>query len=244
MKIDILTLFPEMFESVLCCSILKRAREKALLQFELHNIRDHAQNKHKNADDYPFGGGAGMVMMAQPVIDCIRSVQGSDDAYRILMTPRGRKLTQNIAAELAQKQRLMLVCGHYEGIDERIMNYIDDEISIGDYVLTGGELPAMVLIDCVVRLVPGVLGSDESARLESFSDGLLEHPQYTRPADLWGIKVPDILLNGHHAKIEKWRREQSLIKTLQNRPDLLEQAELSQSDLEFIERYKLNQNQE
>lgn len=244
MRIDILTLFPEMFSSVIGSSMLKRASERGLVQFNLHNIRDYSENKHKNADDYPFGGGAGMVMLAQPVIDCLQTIQGTESAYKICLTPRGRTLTQKIAAELAEKPHLMLVCGHYEGMDERIMQYMDDEISIGDYVLTGGELPAMVLADCVIRFIPEVLGSGESAQLESFSDGLLEYPQYTRPADFRGMKVPDVLLNGHHALIEKWRREQSLIKTMLNRPDLLEKAELSVADLEFIERYKLGLNQE
>ena len=221
MRIDVLTLFPEMFEGVLGSSMLGRARANGLLDTRVHNIRDYTDNKHKKTDDYPFGGGAGMVMMAQPIFDCMAAVQGEEKAHRILLTPRGKPLTTERARALSGEERLILLCGHYEGVDERVMELIDEEISIGDYVLTGGELPAMVLIDCVSRFIPGVLGSAESAEDESFSEGLLEYPQYTRPADFRGRLVPDVLLNGHHANILKWRREQAILKTRANRPDLL-----------------------
>lgn len=225
MRIDILTLFPEMFEGPLSTSMLGRARESGLIDIRLHNIRDYTDNKHKKADDYPFGGGAGLVMMAQPIFDCMDAVLEGESAKRILLTPRGRTLNQKIAKDLSSEERLVLLCGHYEGVDERVMNIIDDEISIGDYVLTGGELPAMVLVDCVSRLIPGVLGSDESAQEESFSDSLLEYPQYTRPANFRGMEVPEVLLNGHHAKIQAWRLEQARLKTALNRPDLLEDTQ-------------------
>ena len=224
MRIDILTLFPEMFEGVLSASMLGRAQANGLLDIRVHNIRDYTDNKHRKADDYPFGGGAGLVMMAQPIYDCMDAVLEGGSAHRILMTPRGRTLNQKIAKELSTEDRLVLLCGHYEGVDERVMEIIDDEISIGDYVLTGGELPAMVLVDCVSRLIPGVLGSDESAADESFSEDLLEYPQYTRPASFRGMDVPEILLNGHHAKIQAWRKEQARLKTALNRPDLLSEA--------------------
>ena len=223
MRIDILTLFPEMFEGVLSASMLGRAQTNGLIDLRVHNIRDYTDNKHRKADDYPFGGGAGLVMMAQPIYDCMDAVLEGSQAKRILLTPRGKTLNQNIAKKLASEERLVLLCGHYEGVDERVMEIIDDEISIGDYVLTGGELPAMVLVDCVSRLIPGVLGSEESAADESFSENLLEYPQYTRPANFRGREVPEILLNGHHAKIQAWRREQALHKTALNRPDLLTQ---------------------
>ena len=222
MRIDILTLFPEMFSGVLQSSILGRAREKGLLEVRTHNIRDYADNKHRKADDYPFGGGAGLVMMAQPIFDCMEAALEGQAARRILLSPRGKVLTPALARELAQEPRLALLCGHYEGVDERVMHIVDDEISIGDYVLTGGELPAMVLVDCVSRFIPGVLGSAQSVEEESFSNGLLEYPQYTRPASFRGMEVPEILRNGHHANIQAWRRRQAYRKTLENRPELLE----------------------
>ncbi len=221
MRIDILTLFPEMFPGVLGASMLGRARAAGLIDVRTHNIRDYADNKHKKTDDYPFGGGAGMVMMAQPIFDCVEHVLSGERAHRILLTPRGKTLTGARARELAQLPRLLLLCGHYEGVDERVTALVDEELSIGDYVLTGGELPAMVLLDAVSRFIPGVLGSDESAEDESFSADLLEYPQYTRPADFRGMQVPEILLSGHHANIRKWRRERALEKTREARPDLL-----------------------
>lgn len=221
MRIDILTIFPEMFEGVLGSSMLGRARQNGLIDIRVHNIRDYTDNKHKKTDDYPFGGGAGMVMMVQPIFDCVDAVLGGEKARRILLSPRGRTLNQKIAKELAAEERLLLLCGHYEGVDERVMTIMDEELSIGDYVLTGGELPAMVLTDCLSRFIPGVLGSEESAADESFSEGLLEYPQYTRPAEFRGMEVPEVLLNGHHAKIQAWRLEQARLKTALNRPDLL-----------------------
>lgn len=245
MRFDILTTFPEMFSSVINCSIQKRAIDKGLLSYHLHNIRDYSQNKHKNTDDYPFGGGNGMVMLAQPIFDCIESVskESEEKPYCIMMTPRGRMLTPKVARELSQKKRLLLLCGHYEGIDERVMTLMDDEISTGDYVLTGGELPAMVLCDCVSRFIPGVLGTDASAEDESFSlfGGLLEYPQYTRPSDFRGMQVPPVLLNGNHAQINKWRREQAIIKTAQNRPDLLTEVELTAEEMNLVAQYKVYQ---
>ena len=223
MRIDILTLFPEMFEGVLSASMLGRARASGLLDIRVHNIRNYTDNKHKKADDYPFGGGAGLIMMAQPIYDCMDAALEGGSARCILLSPRGRTLNQKIAKALSGEDRLVLLCGHYEGVDERVIHIIDDEISIGDYVLTGGELPAMVLIDCVSRLIPGVLGSEESAADESFSEYLLEYPQYTRPACFRGMDVPEILLNGHHAKIQSWRLEQARLKTAMNRPDLLKE---------------------
>lgn len=221
MKIDILSIFPEMFDSVLSSSILGRAQSSGLIEIETHDIRAYADNKHHKTDDYPFGGGAGMVMMAQPIFDCMAAVLQGGSAKRILLTPRGRQLDTAMARELAKEEHLVLLCGHYEGVDERVMAIIDEEVSIGDYVLTGGELPAMVLIDCVSRFIPSVLGSEDSAEDESFSEGLLEYPQYTRPADFRGMEVPEILLNGHHANIQKWRREQAIEKTRKMRPELL-----------------------
>ena len=224
MRIDVLTLFPEMFGGVLGASMLGRAAEAGLLEFHVHDIRAYTENKHKKADDYPFGGGAGLVMMAQPIFDCMEAVCAMDarPARRILLTPRGRLLSTSRARALAAQERLVLLCGHYEGVDERVMAIVDEELSIGDYVLTGGELPAMVLIDCVSRFIPGVLGCEESAQDESHAgDGLLEYPQYTQPAEFRGMRVPEVLLSGHHANIQAWRREASLEKTRQMRPELL-----------------------
>lgn len=222
MRIDILTLFPEMF-APLNESIIKRARDKGVLQINTINIRDYSRDKHLKCDDAPFGGGAGMIMTPQPVCDCIKSVDPNHEARRIYLSPRGKLLTADIAKKLAGNERLLLLCGHYEGIDQRIIDLcIDEELSIGDYVLTGGELPAMILTDVVARFVPGVLGCADSAEEESFSAGLLEYPQYTRPQVYEGLQVPEVLLSGHHENIAKWRREQSLLITAKNRPDLLE----------------------
>lgn len=232
MRIDVLTIFPEMFSGVFGASMLARAQENGLLALHVHNIRDYTDNKHKKTDDYPFGGGPGLVMMAQPIFDCVDAVLEGQPARRILLSPRGRTLDQKLAKELAGEERLLLLCGHYEGVDERVMSIMDEELSIGDYVLTGGELPAMVLVDCISRFIPGVLGSEESAEDESFADGLLEYPQYTRPANFRGMCVPEILLNGHHAKIQQWRQEQARLKTAMNRPDLLAEREDSGETIE------------
>ena len=236
MTIEILSVFPEMFESVFASSILGRAREQGLLEIRLTDIRPFSSCKHKNTDDYPFGGGAGMVMMAQPIMDAMADARTRlPSARRIYLGPRGRKLTTEVARELAKEDSLILLCGHYEGVDQRALDAcVDEEISIGDYILTGGELAAMVLTDCVARFIPGVLGSADSAEEESFSDGLLEYPQYTRPRDLDGRLVPEVLLNGDHAKIRKWRRRESLAATMRYRPDLLEKANLSPEDRKML----------
>ena len=236
MKIDILTIFPEMFQGVFSSSILGRAASEGLLEITLTDIRPFSASKHKNTDDYPFGGGAGMVMMAQPIMDAMSSVTGEDfHGKRIFLGPRGKTLTTDMARALAKEDHLVLLCGHYEGVDQRVLDTcIDEEISIGDYILTGGELAAMVLTDCVSRFIPGVLGSSESAETESFSDGLLEYPQYTRPRDLNGLTVPDVLLSGNHADIAAWRRKESLRITLERRPDLLRSAPLDKKDQKWL----------
>ncbi len=225
MKFDVLTLFPDTFNVVMRESIIGRAQENGIIQVNAINIRDYSKDKHKKVDDYPFGGGTGMVMACQPVIDAYNEITKNlvTKPKVIYMSPQGRVLTQKIAKELSTEEHLILLCGHYEGIDERIIEEIvDEEISIGDYVLTGGELPAMVLIDCVSRLINGVLASENSYSEESHFNGLLEYPQYTRPADYNGNKVPDVLLSGHHANIEKWRIQQSLERTKKKRPDMYE----------------------
>ncbi|MGI6168880.1 MAG: tRNA (guanosine(37)-N1)-methyltransferase TrmD [Christensenellales bacterium] len=225
MRIDVLTLFPEMFAPVLDVSILGRARGKGILDIRLHNIRDYTLDKHNRADDYPFGGGAGLVMMPQPLFDCYDAVLAGRKlrGRSIYLSPRGKKLDHRLAKELARQQELILLCGHYEGVDQRVLDeYVDEEISIGDFVTTGGELPAMVLIDCVSRYIRGVLGDENSNRDESFENGLLEYPQYTRPYEFRGRMVPEVLISGHHANIEAWRKERSLEITAHNRPDLLE----------------------
>ena len=237
MKISILTIFPQMFDSVLSASILGRAQEAGHLDIQCVDIRPFSDKRHQNTDDYPFGGGAGMVMMAQPIAAAMASVTGPGfSGKRIYLGPRGKTLTQAKARELAGENELVLLCGHYEGVDQRVLDTcIDEEISIGDYILTGGELAALVLVDCVARLIPGVLGSDESPEEESFSDGLLEYPHYTRPRDWEGVTVPEVLLNGDHAKIKAWRRQQSLLATKKFRPDLLEKADLSLADRKFLQ---------
>ena len=232
MNISILTTFPEMFDSVLNASVLGRARQNGLIDVQAVDIRPFSASKHKNTDDYPFGGGAGMLMMAQPIADCIRAVQAQKKGTVIYMSPRGEKLTQRLAERLAQEEHLILLCGHYEGVDQRVLDgYVDMEVSVGDYVLTGGETAAIVLVDCVSRLIPGVLGSAESAQDESFSTaGLLEYPQYTRPRVFEGAETPEVLLNGDHAKIRAWRRQQSLLITAKVRPDLFETAPMSEKE--------------
>lgn len=220
MKITILTLFPDMFEP-LKKSIIGRACEEGKLQIEIVNIRNYSLDKHLKCDDYPFGGGAGMVMMPQPIASCIEAVDPEHKALRLFTSPKGQTLSQSKVAELSLKEDILILCGHYEGVDQRVLDgYIDEEISIGDYVLTGGELPAMVICDCVARYVDGVISS-ASLIDESFSDGLLEYPQYTRPAIFNGVSVPEVLLSGNHANIDKWRREQSIKITAERRPDLL-----------------------
>ena len=221
MKIDVLTLFPAMFAGPLDESIIKRARKKGLLDLKVHDLRDWTHDRHRTVDDRPFGGGPGMLMKPEPIFEAVESLR-REETKVILLSPAGRKFEQQVARDLAKQKNLLLVTGHYEGFDERVRQSLaDDELSIGDYVLTTGALPAMVIIDAVTRLLPGVLGDDESSRDESFSHGLLEYPQYTRPAEFRGMKTPDVLISGNHAQIEKWRREQAKLRTEQRRPDLL-----------------------
>ncbi len=234
MKIDILSLFPEMFVSPFNESIIKRAREKGLLEINLINIRDFAPGKHQQADDYPFGGGAGMVMKADVVVPAITSCK-STDSWVVHLSPQGKTLNQKRVEELGQKNHLVLLCGHYEGIDHRVMELVDEEISIGDYILTGGELAAMVVVDAVSRMIPGVLGAEESASEESFSGALLEYPHYTRPRTYQGREVPEVLLSGHHENIRRWRKQQSLLMTLLKRPELLLNREYDAEEKELLQ---------
>ena len=233
MQFYIMTLFPEMVMQGLDTSIIGRAMNKGLLSIEAVNIRDYAFNKHNSVDDYPYGGGAGMLMQAEPVYQCYQAVEEKigKKPRVIYLSPQGKTFNQNMAEEFANEEELVFLCGHYEGIDERVLEEIvTDYVSIGDYVLTGGELPAMIMVDAISRLVPGVLHNDVSAEFESFQDNLLEYPQYSRP-EVWHDKrVPEVLMSGHHANIEKWRREQSVIRTAKNRPDLLEKAELTEAE--------------
>jgi len=240
MKVDILTLFPEMFAGPFAASILKRAQERNLIEINLVNIRDFSTNKHHTVDDTPYGGGAGMVMGPEALFNAVEHVsRGLEATSRrvVLMCPQGRPFNQALAGDLARGKNLILVCGHYEGIDERVREtLVTDEVSIGDYVLTGGELPAMVVVDAVARLIPGVLGEAASAEEESFNTGLLEYPHYTRPREYQGQVVPDVLLSGHHEEIRKWRRRQSLLRTLERRPEMLAQAELTREDKEILKK--------
>jgi tRNA (guanine37-N1)-methyltransferase len=238
MRIDILTLFPNMFSGPFDESIIKRAIDNNIVSIAIHNLRDWGLGKHRMVDDYPFGGGSGMVMKPEPIFEAVEAIKaqgGNASAPVILLTPQGRVFNQMIAAELAHFDRLILICGHYEGVDERIREHLaTDEISIGDYVLTGGELAAMVVIDAVVRQLPGVLGSEESASDESHTTGLLEYPQYTRPQTYRNWEVPQVLISGNHAEIAKWRREQSISRTFVRRPDLLEKANLSAEERKLV----------
>ncbi|MFC6331191.1 tRNA (guanosine(37)-N1)-methyltransferase TrmD [Paenibacillus septentrionalis] len=241
MKIDVLTLFPEMFTGVFNSSILGKAQEKGIVELSAINFRTYSNNKHLTVDDYPYGGGGGMVLKPEPVFAAVEDLQAqADEPPRvILMCPQGERFSQRKAEELSQYKHMIFICGHYEGYDERIRQHlVTDEISVGDYVLTGGELPAMTVIDSVVRLLPGVLGNETSAVTDSYSTGLLEYPHYTRPAVFRDMKVPDELLSGHHANIEKWRRQQSLLRTLERRPDLLEEAELTDQERKWLEQVK------
>ena len=245
MNFHILTLFPEMVMDGLSASIIGRAQSKGLLSVEAINIRDFAENKHNRVDDYTYGGGAGMLMQAGPVYGAYQSVveKVQSKPRVIYLSPQGQTFSQGMAEEFAKEEELIFLCGHYEGIDERVLEEIvTDYVSIGDYVLTGGELPAMVMIDAISRLIPGVLHNDVSAEFESFQDNLLEYPQYTRPEEWHGKKVPEILLSGHHANVEKWRREQSIIRTAQRRPDLLEKAELTEKEKAWLEKQELSSN--
>ena len=240
MRFDVFTLLPDTFAPYLQASILQKASERGLVEFRVHNIRDYTHDRHHTTDDTPYGGGGGMVMKPEPVFEAIESVLGTTPACPvILMTPQGRVFNQKIAIELASQPQLALICGRYEGIDERIREHlVTDEISIGDYVLTGGELPALILIDAIARLLPGVLGDPDGAMDDSHATGLIEYPHYTRPPEFRGWSIPETLLSGDHARINKWRREQSLLRTLLKRPDLLESAPLSEADQKFLRKQK------
>lgn len=235
MRIDILTLFPEMFRGPFDESIVKRAVDKALIEIRLHNIRDFSKDRHRTVDDAPYGGGPGMVMKPEPVFDAVESLEVPPGTPVVLLSPQGRLFGQRVAEELALHERLVLVCGHYEGVDERIREHLaTDELSIGDYVLTGGEIPAMVVVDAVARLVRGVLGSEESIATDSLSSGLIQFPLFTRPADFRGWTAPEVLLSGNHQEIARWRRRQSLLRTRERRPDLLEAVELTDDEREEL----------
>lgn len=222
MRIDIITLFPKMFEGIIGESILKRAQQKKLVTFSVINLRDFSTDKHRKVDDRPFGGGPGMIMRAEPIFKAVEMLKGRGRKTRVLlMTPQGKKFETGSAGKLAKQEHLIFICGHYEGVDERVKELADEEISIGDYILTCGELPAMVVVDAVVRLIPGVLGDEDSTKWESFHDGLLEYPQYTRPYDFRGMKTPKILLSGNHEAIARWRGKQALLLTKRKRPDLM-----------------------
>jgi tRNA (guanine37-N1)-methyltransferase len=244
MRIDIFTLFPQMFQSVLSAGLFKRATDQNLVRINIHNIRDYTHDRHHTVDDYPYGGGAGMVLKPEPIFEAVEAIksdirqnEGIDKIPVILLTPQGRLFSQAIAQELAQQSHLILICGHYEGVDERVAEYLaTDQISIGDYVLSGGELAAMIVAEAVTRLVPGVLGSAESTIDDSHTTGLLEYPQYTRPDAFRGWAVPEVLLSGNHAQIAKWRREQAIARTLKRRPDLLDKAELSPEERKLVDR--------
>ena len=244
MNFHVMTLFPEMIQNGLMESITGRAIRNDLISLNTVNIRDFSEDKHLHVDDYPYGGGAGMVMQTGPIyraFESIKKTSGKDKLRLVYLTPQGSVFNQEMARDFAKEEDLVFLCGHYEGVDERILEMIvTDYVSIGDYVLTGGELPAMVMIDAISRMVPGVLNNNVSAEFESFSDNLLEYPQYTRPDEFMGKRVPDVLLSGHHAKIEKWRREQSLIRTKKWRPDLLEKAELTKDDIKFLKSLEEN----
>ena len=237
MRIDVFTLFPELFVSYLDTSILGRARQANLLQVDLHNIRDYATDKHQVTDDEPYGGGGGMVMKPEPIFAAVEAVLGAKTKTPvILLSPQGRLFNQAVAQELSEQDHIALICGRYEGVDERVREYlVTDEISIGDYVLTGGELPALIVIDAVARLLPGALGDPTGAITDSHASGLLEHPHYTRPAEFRGWGIPEVLKSGKHARIELWRRQQSLLRTAKRRPDLLERADLSKKDKQLLE---------
>ena len=244
MNFHVMTLFPDLIEKGLGESITKRAQENGLINVNTVNIRDYTKDKHLKTDDYPYGGGAGMLMQVQPVVDCYRALLGmirekaENAEYRprcLYMSPQGKVFSQKMAEELAAERDLIFLCGHYEGIDERALEILEAEpVSIGDYVLTGGEMPAMVMIDCISRLIPGVLHGEDSAEIETFHDGLLEYPQYSRPEVFEGRRVPEILLSGNHAKVDEWRRQQSILRTLQNRPDLLDESKLSKKEKKFL----------
>ncbi len=239
MRFDVLTLFPAFFISPLEHGILGKAVAKGLLTINTVNIRDFALDRHRTTDDYPYGGGHGMVMKVEPIMRAIDSIRSEGGASKVvLMTPQGMQFNQKTAMELATFEHLIIICGRYEGVDERVRNYVDKELSVGDYVMTGGEVPALAVIDAVGRLKPGVIGCADAAKHDSFSNGLLEYPQYTRPEEYEGLKVPDVLTSGNHGEIEKWRKSQSLIRTYDRRPDLLQGAQLTDAEKSVIEDFK------
>ena len=241
MHFHVVTLFPELFDSVIDATMLKKGRERGAIDFTFHDVRTHATDRHRVTDDTPYGGGAGMVMKPEPLVAAIEATgSGADRPHRVLLTPQGGLFDAAAARALAARPALALICGRYEGVDERVRPYVDAEVSIGDVVLSGGEIAALVVIDAVARLVPGVLGCAESAETESFQDGLLEYPQYTRPPEFRGARVPDILLSGDHAAIARWRRRESLRRTLAQRPDLLDRAELSDEDRRILDELRRN----
>jgi len=236
MKIQILTLFPEMFTGVFGSSIIKKAQEKNIVDIDIINFRDFSTNKHKTVDDYPYGGGNGMVLKPEPIFSAVESIVGYQDSRIIMLSPQGQTFTQKKAEELSNEQQLIFICGHYEGFDERIREHlVTEELSIGDFVLTGGELAAMVVVDSLVRLLPGVLGNEASAETDSFTSDLLEYPQYTRPESFRGWQVPEVLISGHHKNIVEWRRKESLKRTHNRRPDLLKKAKLDIKDQQFLD---------
>ncbi len=241
LRFDILTLFPEMIEGIINSSILKRARENQLLEINIIDFRDFSTNKHHTVDDYAYSGGAGMLISVEPIHKALISIPGYDKATKILTSPSGKVFNQQMAIDLSKNEHIIIICGHYEGIDARILDYVDEEISIGDYVLTGGEIPALAIMDAVARLVKGVI-SDDSTVQESFMSGLLEYPQYTRPQVYDGKAVPEILLSGHHANIEKWKHQEALKKTYQMRPDLLEKVALTAEDYAYLKELEKNEN--
>ena len=240
MRIDVITIFPEMIANAVEFSVVKRSRENGLLEIVVHDLRDYAHNQHRSVDDYCYGGGAGMLMKPEPLFEAVGAIDSADEDTRIiLLSPQGKPLTQNMARRLSLLDHLILICGRYKGVDERVrQSLITDEISIGDYVLSGGEIPALVVIDAVSRLIPGALGNYESAQDDSFSEGLLDCPRYTRPAEYQGMRVPEVLLSGDHKKIREWQRRQALMRTSRRRPDLLEDVPLSEEDLEFLNTLK------
>ncbi len=244
MRVDIITLFPSMFKNPFNESMIKRAKEKEILEIKLHDLRQFTHDKHRTVDDAPHGGGAGMVMKPRPLFEAVEKIKEeiNSSSRVILLSPQGRVLNQEKVKELAKERVLIFICGHYEGVDERVREHlVDEEISLGDYVLTGGELAAMVVVDAVARMLPGVLGSENSAREDSFYEGLLDYPQYTRPSDFRGWKVPSVLLSGNHQKVKEWRRKKMLEATLRKRPDLLETLRLNQEDKKLLEEIKKTQ---
>ena len=238
MRFDILTLFPEMIEGVFNSSILKRAIEAGYLEINIHDFRLFSKDKNHKVDDYTYGGGAGMLIRVDPVCDCLKSIPGYKEAHKLITTPTGKVFNQDMAKLFSSKEHIIIICGHYEGIDDRILNYVDEEVSIGDYVLTGGELAACIIVDATSRLIEGVLGNNESSQTETFDDNLLEYPQYTRPVEYDGYKVPEVLISGHHENIRKFRRYESLKKTYLKRPELIEKASLTKEDLKMLEEIK------